>query len=198
MDVLLNDFDIDGIVDPATVTVTEAPLNGTTVVDPVTGLITYTPDADLFGEDTFSYTVADDDGAVSQAALVSLAVTAVNDPPVVQPDNVSLPEDVPTQLDVLSNDNDIDNVLTVDNIVVTVAPVNGSLTFDSGADTVTYTPAADFFGGDTFEYSLLDAGGAPSAGSTRSLRSRSTRSTMPPSRTTQRRTWPKTIRSRLR
>ena len=165
VDVLQNDFDIDGILDPTTVTVIDAPASGTTVVDPDNGMITYTPEPDFFGDDTFTYTVQDDDGAVSQAANAQITVTAVNDPPVVQPDDVPATEDTAALLDVLSNDSDVDNVLTVDNIVLSVPPANGTISIDSAAGTATYTPNPNFFGNDSFEYSLVDAGGAPSAGS---------------------------------
>ncbi|MCP4123936.1 MAG: tandem-95 repeat protein [Bacteroidetes bacterium] len=60
MDVLSNDTDIDGNLDPSTVTVTDAPSNGTTSVNTTTGEITYTPDADFTGQDTLIYEVCDD------------------------------------------------------------------------------------------------------------------------------------------
>lgn len=58
IDVLANDSDIDGSLQPATVTVTRAPANGSTS----TGAITYTPAANFSGADSFSSTVDDDAG----------------------------------------------------------------------------------------------------------------------------------------
>jgi hypothetical protein len=74
IDVLANDTDADGTVDPATVAVVSAPANGGTAVNATTGAITYTPNAGFAGLDTFTYTVNDDDGATSNAATVSVTV----------------------------------------------------------------------------------------------------------------------------
>ena len=81
IDVLANDTDADGndTLDPSTVTVASAPTNGTPSVDGSTGAITYTPDADFNGSDRFTYTVADVEGATSNAATVDVTVLAVPD-----------------------------------------------------------------------------------------------------------------------
>ena len=76
-----NDTDSDGTLDLTSVTVTQDPLNGATAVDPISGAITYTPEADFEGDDTFSYTIDDDDGASSNETTVTITVTGVNDPP---------------------------------------------------------------------------------------------------------------------
>lgn len=83
VDVLLNDSDDDGDLDPTTVAIVSAPLHGTvTSIDGATGVVRYLPGKDYSGSDTFSYTVKDNDGILSNAAVVTVAVTAVNDPPV--------------------------------------------------------------------------------------------------------------------
>ena len=163
LDVLQNDVDADGILDPGSVLVTEAPANGTAVVDIDTGLIAYSPDPDYFGEDILRYTVADDDGAVSAAALVTITVSPVNDAPIAQPDLVSGDEDTTIPLDLLANDTDVDDVLSGNNVVVAVPPASGTVAVDGTSGAITYTPNANFFGSDSFEYSLIDAAGAASA-----------------------------------
>jgi len=77
IDVLTNDTDPEG--DALTVTVTEDPASGTAEVlgDQ---RIRYTPDQDFFGEDTFTYQIADGHGGSSQA-IVTVTVTPVNDAP---------------------------------------------------------------------------------------------------------------------
>jgi len=73
IDVITNDIDVDGSIDPGSLVVTADPENG--FVEPhVDGSITYTPDAEFTGTDTFSYTVADNEGAVSDAATVTVTV----------------------------------------------------------------------------------------------------------------------------
>ncbi|WP_347157367.1 malectin domain-containing carbohydrate-binding protein [Pontibacter chitinilyticus] len=69
IDVLANDTDTDGTLNVTTVTVTTQPEQGTAVVD-ATGKIRYTPAT--LGTYTFSYTVADDKGTVSEPALVTV------------------------------------------------------------------------------------------------------------------------------
>ncbi|MGD9635429.1 MAG: Calx-beta domain-containing protein, partial [Pirellulales bacterium] len=72
--ILANDSDPDGTIDSTTVTVVQSPLHGTTSMDPETGVTTYTPNANYTGTDSFTYTVADDLGAVSSEATVEITV----------------------------------------------------------------------------------------------------------------------------
>ena len=72
--VLNNDSDSDGTLVPSTVTVVDQADHGSTTVNPTTGAITYTPAAGFTGSDSFTYTVRDDDGAVSNQATVSVQV----------------------------------------------------------------------------------------------------------------------------
>ena len=73
--VLANDTDSDGTVDPTSVTVVTPPVHGSAVVNPTTGIVTYSPSAAYTGPDAFTYTVEDDDGATSNIATVSITVT---------------------------------------------------------------------------------------------------------------------------
>jgi CSLREA domain-containing protein len=81
VDVLVNDSDPNGSLDPVTVTVVSGPASGTTSVNPLDGEITYSPFPDTNGIDGFSYTVADDEGATSAPTLVTVDVRSVNDAP---------------------------------------------------------------------------------------------------------------------
>jgi len=75
-DVLANDNDPDGNLDPSTVQVVSGPSDGSVSVDGSTGEITYTPDTDFTGDDTYTYTVQDNDGAESNEATVTITVQA--------------------------------------------------------------------------------------------------------------------------
>ena len=75
-DVLANDNDPDGSLDASTVTVQSGPSDGSVSVDGSTGEITYTPDTDFTGDDTYTYTVQDNDGAESNEATVTITVQA--------------------------------------------------------------------------------------------------------------------------
>ena len=75
IDVLANDIDyIGGIIDPTTVTVIDEPNNGTYSINPVTGVITYTPNPTFIGTDTFIYTVRDNLGITSNPGTASVRV----------------------------------------------------------------------------------------------------------------------------
>ena len=74
--VLDNDSDSDGTLDPATVTIQSGPSNGNATVA-ADGSIIYQPNIvpDVYlGPDSLTYTVADDDGAISNVATVSITV----------------------------------------------------------------------------------------------------------------------------
>ncbi len=77
INVLANDSDVGGALNPATVTLITPPSSGTATVNATTGAITYMPGANSIGTVSFSYTVKDNAGAVSNPATVTIAVTAV-------------------------------------------------------------------------------------------------------------------------
>ena len=91
IDILANDTDSDGTIVPATVTIVDGPENGSVERDPGgSGTVTYTPNDDYFGEDTFQYTVQDDGGATSNSATVTVTVNNLNDLPVAVEDGYSI------------------------------------------------------------------------------------------------------------
>lgn len=70
-----NDTDADGSVRAATVIAETQPAHGFVSVSN-TGVVTYTPVASYTGADSFTYSVADDQGARSATATVTVTVTA--------------------------------------------------------------------------------------------------------------------------
>ncbi len=77
IDVMANDTDVDGTVDPTSVAIITSPANGSVSVDPVTGEVTYTPDPDFNGTDIFVYEVCDDGTpALCDTAVVNVTVDA--------------------------------------------------------------------------------------------------------------------------
>ncbi len=121
------------------------------------GTVTYTPAPGFFGSDAFTYVVADGDGGQARAT-VTVTVSESVEPPTAADDAFTLDEDSPLVLDVLAND----VVSGIPDLGVVAPPSSGSLqqNFD---DTFTYTPAPDFFGSDSFTYSVTNEAGSATA-----------------------------------
>ncbi len=79
INILANDNDPDGTLNPGSVVLSSA-TNGTFTVN-TAGVVTYIPSANFYGVATAKYTVEDNEGAVSNEATISVTVNAVNDPP---------------------------------------------------------------------------------------------------------------------
>ena len=84
INVTANDTDSDGTIDPATIAVIAAPANGT-AVPKVNGTVDYTPAAGFSGQDTFTYTVNDNLGAISNVATVTVTVNPAGTPAITSP-----------------------------------------------------------------------------------------------------------------
>ena len=131
-----------------------APQHGTLALNP-NGGFTYTPDANFTGTDEFYYR-ATNGFAPDSIARVEFQVQPIDDPPAAVADSVTATEDVPTPLDLLANDTDIDGGTKA--IASTSDPAHGSVTVTGGGSDVTYTSDLNFCGSDSFTYTL--AGGS--------------------------------------
>ncbi|HHK8428394.1 TPA: tandem-95 repeat protein [Vibrio parahaemolyticus] len=126
------------------------PANGTVSVNP-DGSVTYTPNDNYHGTDSFTYIVTS--GGVSESTTVSVDVTPVNDAPVAKDDIATTQEDTVVTIDVLPNDSDVDgDKLSIESASVpkeqgTVEVVNGKLVF---------TPAENFNGDAEITYTVTD------------------------------------------
>jgi len=152
IDVLANDSDPDS--DALSVVSVSDPAHGSVVINGG-NTVTYTPDADSHGTDTFDYTVSDGHGG-TDTATVTVDVEAVNNPPVAVDDYDWIEEGMPGVIDVLLNDWDADSdPLSIDSLT---QPDNGTAV-DNGDGTITYTPDAGFTGTDYFDYTISDGRG---------------------------------------
>jgi hypothetical protein len=148
--VTANDLDPEG--DALTITGVSAPAHGTAVSDG--GHVTYTPSPDFVGADSFTYTVGTATGGTA-TANVTITVTAVDDGPVASNDTVTGPEDAALVVDVTANDTDADGDTL--RIIAVSPPANGTVSVLQGdAGKLSYTPAPDFAGTDTFKYTISD------------------------------------------
>ena len=152
--VLANDSFAPDTGETLTVTSVTVPPHGTASHDGTS--VSYAPDPDYNGSDTFDYTISDGNGG-SATATVTVTITSVNDDPTAVGDTASVDEDSPgTIIDVLANDTDVDAGDTL-TITTVTDPANGTATTDGA--TVTYAPDSGFSGDDTFAYTISDGNG---------------------------------------
>jgi hypothetical protein len=152
INVLANDVDPDG--DALTVVIESGPANGSVTVNP-DQTVTYTPNANYNGSDSFTYHV-NDGIADSGTATVSITVLPVNDAPVCADGAATTDEDVAVAITLTASDID-DDPLTGS---VVTPPAHGTVTI-SGL-VATYTPAANYCGADSFTFTVTDPAGAQS------------------------------------
>ncbi|WP_277987770.1 tandem-95 repeat protein, partial [Vibrio parahaemolyticus] len=147
--VLGNDtFEGDGKV--VSLDTNNGPANGTVSVNP-DGSVTYTPNDNYQGTDSFTYIVTS--GGVSESTTVSVDVTPVNDAPVAKDDTAITDEDTPVTIDVLPNDNDIDgDKLSIQS--ASVPEVQGKVEIVDG--NLVFTPAENFNGDAEITYTVTD------------------------------------------
>lgn len=154
---LANDSDPDG--DTLTIVSVQDAERANVALD-ANGNISFVGVPDYNGLATFTYTISDGHGGFD-TATVTVKIWPVNDAPVVNGEAFSIDEDSPLVVaaaDLLANDSDVDGdtltLTSVGNVVGgTVALVNGQVTF---------TPAPNFNGEASFQYTVSDGHGATS------------------------------------
>jgi len=145
--------------DPLTFAIGTGPANGT--LSGTAPNVTYTPNPDFNGADSFTFTV--NDGALDSAsATVSITVNPVNDAPTADAQVVSTDEDVPLPITLTGTDPESDPLT----FAIGTGPANGVLS--GTAPDVTYTPNANYNGADSFTFTVND-GALPSAEATVSI-----------------------------
>ncbi len=169
--VLKNDVSTTSPLDPTSVKVSTPPTKGRTLVDPSTGVITYTNTSGSLGQtDTFQYTVKNKKfGSASPPATVTVTIAvAGNKPPVIgssgtpalnetTPEGTALTFNVLTAAGVTDPDGDTVTVQSVG------TPTNGAVTIGTGGS-ITYTPNQFYNGPDSFTYVVSDGKGGTATG----------------------------------
>jgi hypothetical protein len=163
--VALNDTDADGTLDLDAIVITSTPGKGT-IASQVSGILTYVPAEDEIGEDTFSYTVADNAGLVSAPATVTLTI---NDIPVAAALPMTTQEGDSGDLDVLTSATNVIGSLLPASVTIQSEPEHGSATVNSSTGVITYTPDTGFSGSDSFTYTISDDLAAQSSPATVSV-----------------------------
>ena len=133
------------------------PGNGTFTID-TNGNFTYTPNPNFNGHDTVIVLICDEGSPIACSPdTIVFIVNPVNDPPVVQNENVSISNTETASGNALANDND--DLDSSDLFVsgVLVPPANGTFTIDSLGN-YTYVPNTCFVGIDTVIVEVCDSG----------------------------------------
>ena len=160
--VLENDTDVD-VGQTLTAELVSSPTHATTFQLNSDGSFNYTPQANFYGVDTFTYRVFD--GTLySNVAMAQITVVNVNDTPVALSQSLSTNQNTPVIITLTASD--IDNKTL--SFSIATPPTHGSLgnigapscTVQGQGATctanVSYTPAANYFGPDSFTFSAND------------------------------------------
>ncbi|HEX5443392.1 MAG TPA: Ig-like domain-containing protein, partial [Pirellulales bacterium] len=161
--VLANDTDAGVGIDPGTVALVQQPQFGTAQVNPVTGLVIYTPEPNFFGSDSFTYTVKDRQGLVSNQARVTLSVLSSGFPLAVDHEFVLVPG-----FNTITGIRTLDNPTNSGSLLASLVtpPMFGSLVLNPDG-TFTYNQGANFHGLDSFTYRVSDGQNTSNVGTIR-------------------------------
>ena len=151
LDITLSATDVDG--DPLTYSIATQPMYGT--LSGTAPNLTYTPNPNYNGGDSFSFSATDPSGA-SSTATVSITVNPVNDAPVLigVPDTATIEELATYSFTATATDSD----LPADTLIFSIvdAPLGAAIT-EAGA--FSWTPAEDQQGVYTFTVKVSDGSG---------------------------------------
>lgn len=165
IEVLANDSDVDGDIIPTSIEITLQPAFGSLSIDNQ-GVITFTAFQSFALEDVFRYRVADETGAYSAEALVTIEANAA---PVARDDQAGTYLDETISINVVANDFDPDpepgapnGGLVYSSIKIVDAPLSGEAV-PLGDGNIRYIPGDGFLGIDSFTYTIEDSAGRVSS-----------------------------------
>jgi hypothetical protein len=149
----LNDTDAEGnsTIVGSSVKITQ-PAHGVATLNP-NGSVTYRSTEGPASADSFTYTVRDSEGAISNTGTVHVNI---NHAPVANPDSVTTTRDTSITINVTANDSDPDGD-SVRLFSATIDHSQGRVGLADGA--IVYTPPAGQTGVFTFSYDVWDSKG---------------------------------------
>jgi hypothetical protein len=148
-----------------TVTSVTATANTHGTVSLNSGTVTYSPASNYNGPASFEYQVCDNgntNGALDSkcaTGTVNVTVNPINDMPTANSQSVSTDGNTPLGITLTGSDQETSSANLI--FQVTAGPSHGSLS-GSGAN-LTYTPALDYTGPDSFQFTVKDSGDGAAA-----------------------------------
>jgi len=156
IDVLSNDNDSDG--NNLSIESVTQPQYGSVSIN-ADGTLTYQANDGYVGEDSFSYTMSDEDGAQS-SATVNVTVESDNIAPVAVDDMYAVAINSTLDFNPLENDSDPDgDAISIES--VDTSGLNGTLTVNADG-TMSYQAPMFYSGNDIFTYTITDGNGETS------------------------------------
>jgi len=132
----------------------------------MTGELTYTPNNNFIGNESFTFKVIDSQGLESTAtALISINVKALppptNNPPVAVDKTVETNSNTPVSIKLEGRDTDQGD--SISGFTLVSSPTNGQISnFNSTTGILLYTPNNNFVDQDTFTFKTIDSHGLES------------------------------------
>jgi uncharacterized protein YhjY with autotransporter beta-barrel domain len=144
-----------GTVNPAGIVITTGPTHGTATASATNNTISYTPTNGYSGPDSISYTISGP-GGTSSPATISITV-GLPPRPSVTDTAVNTTLNTAVTLDLASGSPPPISGFGVTGVDIQAQPRHGKVV--TAGTSVTYTPAQDYFGSDTFSYRAYGTGG---------------------------------------
>jgi gliding motility-associated-like protein len=181
LNVVVNDTDNDGTINASTIDLNPGggidqtiDTNGGKFSVNASGKVTFEPKKDFAGQTSCRYTVKDNDGAISNQAIITITVNRDSDLPIANNDDTSTDANTDVTLNIVANDTDVKGTIdatTVDlNTIAAGIQKNNSTTggqFSVNASgIVTFVPVLDFTGITSISYTVRDNSGKVSNAAT--------------------------------
>ena len=137
----------------------QQPSNGTVTGD--SGTLTYTPNADFSGDDSFTFSVTDGEGAISNTGTIKITVEpSINDAPKAIDGTAKLRTGASVTINLQVSDININDTLTIS---LTSTPTKGTIVLQGSS--ATFTSHDTSFGTETFQFQVTDSYGETAAAS---------------------------------
>lgn len=138
---------LDGMTSP-NFTITSSPVHGSGSINSSNGLWSYTPSADYNGSDSFTVRATDDLGN-TETQVISLTISSIVD---IANNIDTTNQNTPVTTSVLANDS------FEGTPVITSVTQGSNGTVTTNGTTTTYTPNTNFYGSDSYTYTVTSGG----------------------------------------